>query len=104
MRIVPESTLRRLTWPTNGSAIVAKVKASASPSGSAATSTSTSPAATTVGRSAGGGPISTSRSARRSMPISAAAEPHTTGNTLAASIPSVTARSSSGTDGTSPSR
>ena len=55
--------------------------------------------ATVAGRSAGGGPISTSRSASRSMPTSAVAEPHTTGNTLAVSMPSVRACSSSSSAG-----
>ena len=104
LRIVPESTLSRETWPTNGSAIVLNTTASGCPSGSAGTSTSVSPARTVVGRSAGGGPISTSRSASRSMPTSAVAEPHTTGNTLAVSMPRVRACSSSSRPGTSPSR
>ena len=99
LRIVPESTLSSDTWPTNGSAIVLNTIASGWPSGSAGTSTSVSPARTVVGRSAGGGPISTRRSASRSMPTSAVAEPHTTGKTLAVSMPRVRACSSSSSAG-----
>ena len=55
-------------------------------------------------RSTGDGPISQMKSARRSMALSANAEPSTTGNTEASATPLASVASSSSTPGTSPSR
>ena len=49
----------------------------------------------TPGRSAGDGPISQMKSASRSMATAVAAEPHTTGNTVAAATPTASVCSSS---------
>ena len=69
---VPDSTLNSETWPTNWSATVLNTYASGLAPLSAVTSTATAaspvPAVTVVGRSAGDGPSSQMKSARRSTP------------------------------------
>jgi hypothetical protein len=91
-------------WPY-WSAMVLNTWATGSPSGSGLTSMVRLPAVTSAGgRSRGDGPISQMKSARRSTAMSAAAEPHTTGNTWALSTPTARMRSSSATLGMSPSR
>ena len=90
--------------PTWRSAMVLNTQASGWPSGSGrdlhrgAVPASTS----TGGRSSGDGPISQMKSARRSMPTRAVAEPHTTGNTEAASSPWASVCSSCSSEGVSP--
>ncbi len=101
---VPDSTLNSESCPTYGSAIVLNTKASGWPPASGATSVSVSPARTVTGRSAGDGPISQMKSARRSTATPVTAEPHTTGKTWAVATPTAKVCSSSFTLGTSPSR
>ena len=100
LRIVPDSTLSSDTWPDErvGDGLEHDGERLAVGVGGHLDLGVAGPARWS-GRSAGGGPISTSRSARRSMPTSAVAEPHTTGNTLAVSMPSVRACSSSSSAG-----